>query len=136
MRHRLVGAAVLAIAAPAGAAGCGDDLPAASRVRVEQGGVTLAFSPRPAPLAIGRHFSVDVVVCTPPGVSRPALARVDADMPAHRHGMNYRPTIRALGGERYVADGLMLHMPGRWRFVFDLGSGADAVRMAHEVDVE
>ena len=136
MRHRLVGAAVLAIAAPAGAAGCGDELPAASRIRIEQGGVTLAFSPRPAPLAIGRHFSVDVVVCSPSGVPGPALARVDADMPAHRHGMNYRPTVRALGGDRYAADGLMLHMPGRWRFVFDLGSGAAAMRMGHEVDVE
>jgi hypothetical protein len=29
--------------------------------------------------------------------------------------MNYRPTIRALGGDRYAADGLMFHMPGRWR---------------------
>ena len=66
----------------------------------------------------------------------PPLVRVDADMPAHRHGMNYRATIRALGGDRYAADGLMFHMPGRWRFVFDLGSGADAVRMTHEVDVE
>ena len=56
-------------------------------------------------------------------------------MPVHRHGMNYRPTIRLLGGGRYGVDGLMFHMPGRWRFVFELASGADLVRRVHEVDV-
>ena len=121
---------------PTGAAGCGDDLPASARIAIEQGGTTLAFAPRPVPIAIGRHFSVDVVLCAADRATRRPLVRVDAEMPAHRHGMNYRATIRALGEERYAADGLMFHMPGRWRFVFDLGSGADTVRMTHEVDVE
>ena len=124
------------MASPAGAAGCGDDLRAAARIAIEQGGASLAFAPRPAPIAIGRHFSVDVVVCAVDGATRQPLVRVDADMPAHRHGMNYRATIRALGGDRYAADGLMFYMSGRWRFTFDLGNGADAVRMTHEVDVE
>jgi hypothetical protein len=49
---------VLAIAWPAGRRL--RRRPAGRRaMRIEQGGVTLAFSPRPAPLAIGRHFSVD-----------------------------------------------------------------------------
>ena len=133
----IAAAAVTAIVWPAGAAAaCGDTLPAAARMRTEEGGTALAFVPWPAPLAIGRHFSLDVVVCAAEGAPQRALARVDADMPAHRHGMNYRPTIRALGAGRYAVAGLMFHMPGRWRFVFDLGSGADAVRLAHEVDVE
>ena len=136
MRHRLAGALALAMVSPAGAAACGDDLPAAGRIALEQGGTTLAFAPRPAPIAIGRHFSVDVVVCATDKATRRPLVRVDAEMPAHRHGMNYRATIRAIGGERYAADGLMFHMPGRWRFIFDLGSGADALRMTHEVDIE
>ena len=136
MRHLRIGAVALAIVSPAGAAGCGDELPAAARVSIEQGGTLLAFAPRPAPLAIGRHFAVDVVVCSATGAPPRPLVRVDADMPAHRHGMNYRAAIRALDGGRYAADGLMFHMPGRWRFVFDLGSGADTMRMTHEVDVE
>ena len=137
MRVVVAGAVAAAFAWPAGAtAACGDDLPAASRVRVEQRGTAMSFVPRPAPLAIGRHFSLDVVVCAAAGAPARALARVDADMPAHRHGMNYRPTIRPLGDDRYAVDGLMFHMPGRWRFVFELGSRADAVRLAHEVDVE
>jgi len=137
MRLLLAGAVVAAIAWPVGAAAdCGEALPAASRVRIAHGATTLVFAPRPAPLAIGRHFALDVVVCAAAGGSPRTLARVDADMPAHRHGMNYRPTIRALGGEHYAVDGLMFHMPGRWRFMFDLGSGADLVRLMHEVDVE
>ena len=137
MRMLVAGAAAAVLAWPSGAAAaCGDDLPAASRVRVGQGGVALAFVPRPAPLAIGRHFAIDVVVCAAEGAPQRALARVDADMPAHRHGMNYQPAIRALGADRYAVDGLMFHMPGRWRFIFDLGGGADSVRLTHEVDVE
>jgi hypothetical protein len=137
MQIVIAGAAAAAIAWPAGAAaGCGDDLPAASRVQLEQRGTALAFAPAPVPLAIGRHFSLDVVVCAAEGAPPRALARVDAEMPVHRHGMNYRPTIRLLGGGRYGVDGLMFHMPGRWRFVFELGSGADLVRLVHEVDVE
>ena len=136
MRHLFAGAAAAAIAWPVGAADCGDELPSAARVRVGQGGTALAFVPRPAPLAIGRHFSVDVVVCGAAGAPPRTLARVDADMPAHRHGMNYRPTIRSLGSDRYAVDGLMFHMPGRWRFMFDLGNGADTVRLVHEVDIE
>ena len=58
-------------------------------------------------------------------------------MPAHRHGMNYKPTVRALGQGRFVADGLMLHMPGQWRLWFELDSSAGAapLRLAHSIDL-
>jgi hypothetical protein len=29
----------------------------------------------------------------------------------------------------------MLHMPGRWRFMFDLGLQGRSVRVTHEVEV-
>ena len=32
--------------------------------------------------------------------------------------MNYRPTVQALGDGRFTAEGLVFHMPGRWRFLF------------------
>ena len=34
--------------------------------------------------------------------------------------MNYRPSVVAAGGERYRAQGLMFHMPGRWVMTFEL----------------
>jgi hypothetical protein len=117
-------------------ADCGESLPAQARQQVVRGGLQLAFAPRPWPLAVGRHFAVDVVACVPAGAGVPDSLRVDADMPAHRHGMNYRASVKPLGQGRFVAEGLMFHMPGRWRFIFDVGSGAQAQRLTQEIEVE
>lgn len=117
-------------------AACGDGLPAASRALIESSGLALAFAPRPSTIAVGRHFSVDVVVCAAPGAPAPALIGVDAEMPAHRHGMNYRPAVRRLDGDRYAVDGLMFHMPGRWRFVFTLGGDRSPLTLMHEIEIE
>ena len=69
-----------------------------------------------AVIEVGRHFSVEAIVCaSPPGRG----LRVDAQMPEHRHGINYRPTVSATGDGRYVAEGLLFHMPGRWRVHFE-----------------
>jgi hypothetical protein len=107
------------------------------RVRHVIGAPTLqlAYVPQPAPLASGRHFGLDIVVCPRAGTPLPVALRVDADMPAHRHGMNYRATVRVLGDGRYRAEGLMLHMPGRWRLLFDVSADGRLQRLVHEVDV-
>ncbi len=116
---------------------CGDSLPAAQRVLVAADGMQLAFAPSPAPLPLGRHFALDIVVCMPAGQPLPATLQVDADMPAHRHGMNYRSSVSALGGGRFRADGLLFHMAGRWRILFDLpaAGGMPARRISHELDL-
>lgn len=67
-------------------------------------------------IATGTHFSIIVRTCTPGA----ELLRVDASMPAHRHGMNYRPSITPLGEGRWRADGLMFHMSGAWELRMDL----------------
>ena len=115
-------------AAPAVAAACGDGLP----LRAAGAGYTVAFAPQPAKVVVGQHFRLDAVVCAEPGQPAATALKVDADMPAHRHGMNYRPSLKALGNGRYRADGLLLHMPGRWRLSFVFGRD----RLSHEVDVE
>ncbi|HOB94628.1 MAG TPA: hypothetical protein PK306_13945 [Aquabacterium sp.] len=127
--------------AAAAHAGCGDTLPAAHRLltdaRPDAGGWQVAFAPSPAPLPAGRHVALDIVVCPPPGATPPAMLSVDADMPAHRHGMNYRASVTALGGGRFRADGLMFHMAGRWRVIVDLpaADGAPARRLTREIDL-
>lgn len=52
-------------------------------------------------------------------------------MPEHRHGMNYAPSVRALGDGRYHSAGWLFHMPGRWEFVFEMGGErfTDSVRL-------
>ena len=141
MRTRLVlraGITWLAgLGAAAGAADCGGNLPAAHRLMAQADGLQIAFAPHPAPLPVGREFALDIVLCPAPGQPMPTALVVDADMPAHRHGMNYRASITVLGNGQFRADGMLLHMAGRWRFIFDLpaSAGAPARRLTHEVDL-
>ena len=116
-------------------ADCGADLPAAHRViaadPAHAAGVTVAFVPDPAPWAVSRHFGLRGVLCGPA-----RLLRVDADMPAHRHGMNYRPTLQWQEGGRFTAQGLMLHMPGRWRIRFEVETQGRRQWLDHTVEVK
>jgi len=103
---------------------CGEALGPEVR-RIEQSAFVLAYRTTPAPIAVGKHFAIDFVLCPRDGGAMPAEVRVDASMPEHKHGMNYRPSVTAQGADRYRAEGLMFHMPGRWELVFELrGSGA------------
>ena len=136
-RARALALCLAGVAAAPAQSACGDSLPAVQRLLAEGSGVQVAFAPRPAPLALGRHFALDIVVCAPAGQPLPATLAVDADMPAHRHGMNYRASVTALGDGRFRADGLMFHMAGRWRLLFDLpaSDGTPARRISHTLDL-
>jgi hypothetical protein len=83
---------------------------------MQKGDVQAAWKVNGAPIAVGHHFAIDVQVC-PEGA---VLARVDASMPEHRHGMNYRPSVKPLGEGRWRVEGLMFHMPGRWELRLDV----------------
>lgn len=124
-------AALSLAVAPAMAAACGEHLEAQARRQIEAGGVTLAYAPQPSPIPLDRHFKLAIAVC---GVQVAAL-RVDADMPAHRHGMNYRATVQTAGDGRFEAQGLLFHMPGRWRLIFDVDTGGKTVRLTQELEV-
>jgi len=107
--------AVLTLALVAGAAsGC----PATARDGdlLAEGTVTLAWRAAPARIVVGTPFALEIVAC--PEDAR--LVAVDATMPEHRHGMNYKPSLKALGGGRWRADGLLWHMSGRWQLRFDV----------------
>jgi YtkA-like len=132
----LAGSAAATPALAAGGADCGADLRGAARWQAENERYAVAFVPRGQPVAVGQHFSLEIAVCPRGHAAPPSAVKVDADMPAHRHGMNYRASVTALGAGRYRADGLMFHMPGRWRFIFELAVGATTERLTREVDVE
>jgi hypothetical protein len=105
----------------------------AAQGRLSGQGVELVFRTVPAPIEVGRHFAIEAIVCaTPP----PQGLRVDAQMPEHRHGMNYRTTVTATGAGRYRADGLLFHMPGRWQLVFDVDRGGRTDRLTTDVVLE
>jgi len=98
---------------------------------LESAKYSLVYRTQPERISIGEHFALEIGLCAKGAKALPAAIAVDAWMPEHRHGMNYKPAIRALGEGRFRAEGLMLHMPGRWEFVFEVGGErlADSVRM-------
>jgi len=103
-------------------------LPNALRAQSDRHAVYFRMSPPPA---VGRHFGLVFAVCGLAGASQPDSVAVDARMPSHGHGMNYRPTVATLGGGRYRAEGLMFHMPGVWELVFVLREGGASGRITH-----
>ena len=118
---------LLLFAAPAAKA-C--DLPGGEARKVQSGHYEVLYR-TPAPLKVGQHFAVDFAVCP-----APESVRVDAWMPEHKHGMNYRPTVTATGEGRYRAEGLMLHMAGKWELVFEVRAGDSVERVAEVIRLE
>ena len=96
-------------------------MPALEGTRLDSKSYGLAYAASPS---VGEFFALEVAACAKPGNALPEELKVDAQMPEHRHGMNYAPAVRRLAPGRWLAEGLMFHMPGRWQLVFELrGSG-------------
>lgn len=104
--------------------------------QAESARYVVAYRVLPEPIEVGRHFSLEVLVCAKPGAPSAKGLRVDARMPAHGHGMNYRTRVTRRQSGAYVADGLLLHMPGRWELVFDVEGPAGVDRITHGVVLE
>jgi len=121
--------AAIAWAACGVAHACGD----ASATLVASANYTIAYTTVPARIATGEHFAIDFTVCPRGKASAPRAVRVDAAMPEHRHGMNYRPTVVAKGAGRYRAEGLLFHMSGRWEIAFDVVTASAAERLTSVV---
>lgn len=116
--------ATLALVAASGAHACDPAL--ADARRVDGKTFAVAWVADPATLKTGEFFAVEAAVCANDGAV--SELRVDAVMPEHKHGMNYRPVVKAVGAGRFRAEGLLLHMPGVWEFRFDVrGSGRQEV---------
>jgi len=103
------------------------------RDRLVSHDVVILYRTVPETVEVGRNFVVEAVVCG----GEPAHGlRVDAEMPEHRHGMNYRPRVSPAGDGRYVAEGLLFHMPGRWQLRFDVERKAGTARLATDLVLE
>src|SRR5258706_13834203 len=125
--------AALAAALPAAAQTCAD---LAGGLKLESERYLLAYRTQPDQPAVGQHFSMDLVVCAKGSQSAPESLRVDAHMPEHRHGMNYRTTVKPAAGGRYLAEGFLFHMPGRREFIFELRNAGKTDRGTTSVTLE
>lgn len=107
------------------------ELPGGASQKVQSGKYLVLYRSQPAPPKVGQHFALDFAVCP-----TPESVRVDARMPEHRHGMNYRPTVTATGEGRYKAEGLMLHMAGKWELVFEVRRKDSVERVVQAIRLE
>lgn len=81
---------------------------------------------------LNEHFSFEVLV---PGAA-PAFVRVDADMPAHGHGMVTKPQTVRVDEGRYRVDGMLLHMPGDWVVFVDVERNGETSREEFPLSVD
>ena len=122
----LICACALGAATPGAAAAC--ELPPGKRLESER--FSLSYRTRPERIAVSEPFVLELAVCPRKGKAADGI-RLDARMPEHRHGMNYRPSVTPLGAGRYRSEGWLFHMAGRWEFVFEISGErfADSVRV-------
>lgn len=119
----------LAAATLATAAWADCPAPAVGAQVINGGALQAAWQAEAGPILVGRPFALLVTLCP----ADAQLLRVDATMPDHRHGMNYRASIKALGDGRWRVEGLLWHMSGRWELSLDLQSQGQAHRLRQSV---
>jgi len=122
-----VAAALTALAFAAVAAAC--ELPPGARIESER--LAVSYWTIPAKIAVGQPFVLELAACPKAGAVVSERVKLDAYMPEHRHGMNYRTKVVPLGPGRFHSEGWLFHMPGRWEFIFDVGAErlTDSVRI-------
>ena len=106
-------------------------LTAVDGAELSTGPVRLAWRTQPAKLKAGEPFAVLLRLCPADAV----LLAVDATMPEHRHGMNYRPSLQTWGDGRWRAEGLLWHMSGRWELRFDVQHAGTMLSLRQDVQL-
>ncbi len=117
------------------------------------GTYTLRVRLDPDPVKLNEIFGMLVTVRNADGspFTHDVLLDVDAAMPQHGHGMSVRPKMTDASGpiktssenqripdelqRRWVAQGMMLHMPGKWKIYIDITEGAITERASFDLEV-
>lgn len=95
------------------------------------GSVQAVWQALPQTIAVGQPFALLVTLCP----AQAQLLRVDATMPEHRHGMNYRASVTALSDGRWRVEGLLWHMSGRWELTLDVLDQGVEYRLRQSVEL-
>lgn len=103
--------------------------------RLASGNAEVAYRWEPAEPKVGQFFTAEIVACGAPHRDAADEIKIDATMPAHGHGMNYRPSAAMTAPGHYRFTGLMLHMPGTWRITIDVLQGGKRNRLTQEMNL-
>ncbi len=102
----------------------------------EGGGFDVTLKPGEGGIVRNTHFALEVAIVARGEAAGEFGVKVDADMPAHGHGMNTKPEITELEPGRYRVEGMLLHMGGDWVITADVTSGGETVRATFPISVE
>ena len=86
-------------------------------------------------IVVGEPFSVNLAVCSA-GAAPIDRVTIDAMMPRHRHGMNYKPRMTDFGGGRYRVKPFVFHMPGLWRVVVTTYRKDQSIQLQRDFQVQ
>ena len=114
------------------------DTSAAGRLRsglIAGPSVDITWRARPQAIAVGKPFSIEFEVCPRSAGTVIDRLQVDAWMPEHQHGMNYRPSVTGRPTALMQANGLVFHMPGRWQLVFEMQADGRPLRLTQDLTV-
>lgn len=97
--------------------------------------VSLFYRVTMPPIVVAKHFAMQFRFCRDDQPYHVDRFNLDASMPAHGHGMNYRASIRSQDEGLFEARGLMFHMPGKWQLKLDFSLEGEAhqVRLDYRV---
>jgi hypothetical protein len=104
--------------------------------KTQDGSFAVTVKPLAGEIVENEHFSLDVTIAGENATTKPLQVKVDADMPAHQHGMNTQPEISAKGDLRYQVDGMLFHMAGEWVITVDVTRDGKTERASFPVQVE
>jgi hypothetical protein len=118
-----------------GARGAQDASGARDAQRLESDRLRVVYRIKAPPIRVGEPFALEVAACPKGTASQVQSLVVDAQMPEHRHGMNYAPRVVATGEGRFSADGLVMHMPGHWQLTFDVRLDGRRELLKHDLSL-
>jgi hypothetical protein len=116
--------------------------------RTEAGQARALVDLRLPSIKVSEAFQLQATLCPNQPGDRLVSVTVDASMPEHQHGMNYKPRVTltplaSSNAQQLSAQGMLFHMPGRWQIEIQV-FGQDAqgkawakpevLRFQHRVD--
>jgi hypothetical protein len=115
-------------------AAAGDHWPAT--VVSDGGGFSVTLKPSGGEIEWNKHFGVEFFITPENPAVGPLKVVVDADMPAHRHGMNTKPELFDQGDLSYRVEGMLFHMKGDWVISVEVSGDGSTERAEFPVLVE
>lgn len=80
-------------------------------------------------------FDAQIQICSQSDTF-PSGIMVDATMPAHKHGMNYKANVKRINDHQYVVENLLFHMLGIWRLEVTAYKSNQPYRFTRDVKLQ